>query len=189
MARAAQIQVVRCTSASDVMHARRVRISRHAVLVTLLGAASLVTPVMGQGIHVDLLPPLGTEVRAILRSGVGTERSRGALVQGGEGGLVLEADQGRRVHRIPPQIVLGLEVSRGTDRTRGGVRGLLIGAGTGALLLGAIGALAASSSGECQVCGPGPGFALGAYYGAPLGAAAGTMVGLLIGSERWERVW
>jgi hypothetical protein len=160
-----------------------------AALMALCITGAVTSSVVGQGVRLDLLPPLGTEVRVTLLTDAGTESSQGTLVQGGEYGLVLEADRGRRVHRIPSESLLGLEMSQGRDHARGGAMGLLIGTAAGAVTLGIIGALVTWNSVDCQVCGPTSGFLLWGSFGAAIGAPTGALAGLLIGWPEWKRVW
>jgi len=165
---------------------------RSACLATAVAVALWASaPVAGQGVRTDLLPPFGTVVRATLSSAGATVTAEGELAEAGSQGLVLEASGGRRVYRIPAEVLLGLEVSRGRDHARGAVQGLAYGALGAGLVLGGLAALAgATDSSPCEYfCSRGSLFLLGAAVGGVLGGGVGLAVGAAVGTARWERVW
>ena len=142
-----------------------------------------------QGVRVDLLPPLGTVVRATLTSAGNEVTAEGALTQAGADGIVLEADEGRHIYRIPAEVLLGLDVSRGRDHGKGAVRGFVFGAlGTG-LLVGGAAALAGDGGADCWICSPGALFLWGGALGGAVGGAVGFVVGGAIGTGEWEPLW
>lgn len=142
-----------------------------------------------QGVRTDLLPPLGSVVRATIASAGEEATAEGVLTEAGVDGLVLEADQGRHIYRIPAEVLLGLDVSRGRDHGRGAILGFAFGAlGTGLLLGGAM-ALAGGDGADCWACSGEERFVVGGALGAALGGSVGLVVGAVIGAADWEPLW
>lgn len=84
---------------------------------------------------------------------------------------------------VPLDAVERIELSQGRDR----FRGMLWGAGIGALAGTAAGALACEASGtECT--GTEEGGALAMFVGALGGGGAGALAGFAIGGERWVTI-
>jgi hypothetical protein len=157
-------------------------------LCLVVSAASSGSPASAQGVRADLLPPLGTVVRVTLGSADDETTAAGVLSEASPSGLVLEADEGRHVYRIPAEALLGLDVSRGRNHGRGAVLGLVYGAlGTGLVLGGTAALLASGGGGNC--CSRGTNFLLGGVLGAGIGGLVGLVVGGAIGTAEWETVW
>jgi hypothetical protein len=150
----------------------------------------VVSPVTGQGVRIALLPPLGTEVRAILSSNGDAEAVEGVLIQAAEEGIVLEVDRGRHLHRIPADVLLGLERSLGRNHARGAFQGLGIGILGGGLVWGGLLALTADRSPDCiYFCSRESNFLVGAAVGGVLGGAVGLVVGAANGTGQWQPIW
>ena len=148
------------------------------------------SPGAAQGVRTDLLPPLGTEVRAILSSRAEVERAQGILVEAGNQGLVLEADRGRHIYRIPAEVLLGLEISLGRNHGRGAFQGLGLGLLGGAILWGGLMALSANQDANCiYFCSAGSNFLVGAAVGGVIGGGLGLVFGAAIGTHEWRRAW
>ena len=155
-----------------------------AVALLVLTAAS----VRAQSLPVELLPPPGTEVRAVRGTTSGRERIRGFLVSATAAQLVIGTNSGAR-YEIPASALLGLEVNAGRSQGRGALKGLGFGAASAAVLVGVI-AVAGGQNPGCEVaCSPAAAFSLGAVVGALLGAPLGALVGALVGSQQWNRLW
>lgn len=134
----------------------------------------------------DSLPALvpGTRLR-VAAPGVVGPRFVGTLLLPPSDTLMLASPVGPPVVLRPSQIT-SLEVSRGHDRRKGAVRGLLVGAPVG-LAIGTT--LRGNEPGppECR-CVVRERRLSYAVAGALVGAATGALIGSLVGPERWVRL-
>lgn len=143
----------------------------------------------GQGLPVDLLPPIGTEVRARYLTAEGATSFRGRLLAIEEHGIVLENRHGNRVG-VSESALVGMDLPLGRKRLEGALRGFAAGGLGGGLLLGMV--LLAAGGGEsadCWFCEPEARFLLGFIGGSSIGAPIGVVIGVLAGPERWQRLW
>ena len=155
-----------------------------AVVLLVLMAASA----QGQSLPVQLLPPAGTEIRAVRGTALERETVRGFLVSGTAAQLVIGTDSGAR-YEIPASELLSLEADGGRSAGRGALKGLGFGAIGGAVIVGVV-ATAGGQNPGCEIaCSGGAAFTLGAVVGALLGAPLGAIVGAIVGSQKWETVW
>ena len=158
------------------------RMTRVGVVLSI-GVLNLVGSLAAQGIPVELLPPVGSVVRAEYRTLTGTDQVRGELLSFTTDRIVLARGRADR-YELSDGSLLGLDVSEGRDHGQGAVLGLGIGALGGALLFGALMG-ASGSGGDCMVCSP----TAGAAYGVTVGAPLGFLIGLLVGREQWRVLW
>jgi hypothetical protein len=143
-----------------------------------------------QGVRTELLPPLGTEVRARFATGDDSSTTEGTLIEASQDGIVLEQDQGRHLYRIPTEVLVGLERSLGRDHPQGALQGLGLGILGGALALGGLAAISAEDDPSCiYFCSRGSNFLVGAVVGGAIGGGIGLVVGAAVGTARWQRLW
>ena len=90
--------------------------------------------------------------------------------------------------RVPVARISHLEISRGTSRADGAIRGMYWGVPI-MTALGAVVAVAATNDNSCRTCTPVTGEEGAAFTAlmALSGAAYGAGIGALVGRERWER--
>jgi hypothetical protein len=130
----------------------------------------------------DLTPGMHVRVDA---PGVVAPRFVGTVLLPPADSLLLASPDGPPVVLRPSQIT-SLEVSRGRDRRKGALRGLLVGAPVG-LAIGTT--LPGNEAGppECR-CVVRERRLSYAVAGALVGAATGALIGSLVGPERWVRL-
>ena len=116
---------------------------------------------------------VGTRVRLRAPTVVGG-RIEGMVIEMDEASLLIIKDDDRL--RVPRQAITQLEVS--TGKRRRALKGMVVGAGIGAVVLGAMGGVgtAGFSHGEAALLGLGT------------GAAYGVGIGALIKTDRWSAV-
>lgn len=101
--------------------------------------------------------------------------------------LVLRAPGSRGETAVALAAVQALEIGAGRTRTAPALRGAGIGAGVGAVVIGAL-AYAANRGDEWAVEHGTVGrnaLWVGGFLGVPLGAAVGGLAGYAVGTERW----
>ncbi|HEV2148633.1 MAG TPA: hypothetical protein VGR37_14610, partial [Longimicrobiaceae bacterium] len=129
--------------------------------------------------------PRGARVRVIAPT-VAPEPAV-AQVMGVRGdSLVLRDPYTGREQVLPLDAVQALEIGAGRSRTRSTLRGAAIGAGVGAVAIGALGYAAVRDDTQSD-----PGLNalwMGGFFGAPLGGALGGLAGWSVGTERWVRL-
>lgn len=152
------------------------------VAARLLGIA-LATPAAGADLEAQRLIP-GDRVR-FRAMAFGKEHQQGTVVRRDAGALTIQLESGGAPKEIPLATFDRLEVARGHKRhfATGAAVGFVPGFAFG-FMVGA--ALGCDDQGpECSALGDA--LAVGCVLGA-MSAAVGGLVGLLIKSDRWERV-
>lgn len=139
---------------------------RHAMIATLLVASTA----MAQVAH----PGIGVRVRA---PGVLFERFTGVYL-GRSGDTLLLGNDERGPVRVPAAAVSELDLSKGTSRWQGALRGALWGGGI-FLAIGVVGALADTSTNTNR--------SSDIAYLVIGGAETGAIIGAIIGKRVWVR--
>jgi hypothetical protein len=142
-----------------------------------------------QGLPVTLLPEGDERVRVTIERGGSESR----VVIGSFQGLAAEdflVGQPAAPHQlIVISSVTRLDLSSGTSRWGGALRGLGLGALAGAVLGVTIGVVVPDPDSCDWVCTRSERAIVGAIVGIAYGVPAGTLLGALIGVERWHTVW
>lgn len=148
--------------------------TRSSFVVALVAALLYAGEVQGQDQRASLSPmAVGTRVRILAPAAV-NGRIEGMILEMDEKSLLLMSEEQRL--RVPRESITQLEVS--TGKRRRALKGLIVGAGLGTLVYGAmgVGTTVDASHGEAALVGLG------------VGAAWGVGIGALIKADRWSSV-
>mgnify|MGYP003329324561 CR=1 FL=1 len=149
------------------------------LLITLL-TAFRADEGMAQSVSASVLPETGSEVRGEARVSGGSEKFKGVLLSGSDGGFIVAPTPGTE-RWIDARSLTRLDVNRGRSAGAGASKGWRIGAPLVGLPFGLLVAGVADSAPV--------GFLFGAAAGGVAGSLLGAGIGAIIGADSWERIW